>query len=81
MMKEELETQYVSPSFSARLMDNWHQHTQGNKFAKEYVEKFDEFYIRCSTLHIEDEAQILSRFRVSLMDDLQTNCYLEESTS
>ena len=33
-MKEELETKYVPPSFSARFMDNWHQHTQGNKFAK-----------------------------------------------
>ena len=71
-MKEELETKYVPPSFSARLVDNWHQHTQGNKFAKEYIEKFDEFLIRCSTLHKEGEAQILSRFRASLRDDLRT---------
>jgi len=34
-MKEELETKYVPPSFIARLMENWHQHTQGNKSAKE----------------------------------------------
>jgi len=54
-MKEELERNYVPPSFSARLMNNWHQHTQGNKSAKEYVEKFNEFFIRCSTLHTEDE--------------------------
>ena len=27
-MKDELQTKYVPPSFSARLMDNWHQHTQ-----------------------------------------------------
>ena len=33
-MKEELEIKYVSPSFSARLMDNWHQYTQGNKSTK-----------------------------------------------
>ena len=26
-MKEELETKYVPSSFSAYLMDNWHQHT------------------------------------------------------
>jgi len=51
-MKEELEIKYVPPSFSTRLMDNWHQHTQGNKSAKEYIEKFDEFLIRCSTLPI-----------------------------
>jgi len=56
-MKEELETKYVPPSFSARLMDNWHQLTQGNKSVKEYVEKFDEFFIRCSTLYKEGEAQ------------------------
>jgi len=71
-MKEELETKRVPPSFSARLMVNWHQHTQGNKSAKKYVEKFDEFLIRCSTLHKEGEAQILSRFRTGLRDDLQT---------
>ena len=50
-MKEELDTKLVLPSFSARLMDNWHQHTQGNKSVKEYVEKFYEFLIRCSNLH------------------------------
>jgi len=37
-MKKELETKYVPLSFNARLMDNWHQYTQGNKYAKEYVE-------------------------------------------
>jgi len=57
-MKENLETKYVPPSFSARLMNNWHEHIQGNKSAKEYVEKFDEFLIRSSTLHREGEAQI-----------------------
>jgi len=41
-MKEEIETKYVLSSFSAHLMDNWHQYTQGNKSAKEYVEKFNE---------------------------------------
>ena len=70
-MKEELETKYVTPSFSARLINNWHQHAQGNKSTKEYVEKFDEFLIRCSTLHKEGEAQILSRFRAGLRDDLR----------
>ena len=71
-MKEVLETKYVPPSFNARLMNNWHQHTQGNKSAKGYVEKFKEFLIRCSTLHKEGEAQILSRFRAGLRDDLRT---------
>jgi len=77
-MKERLETKYVPPSFSAHLMDNWHQHTQGNKSAKEYVKKFDEFIIRCSTLHRENEAQILSRFRVSLKENLRTELLARE---
>ena len=79
-MKEELETKYVPPSFSAHLMDNWHQHTQGNKSTKEYVEKFDEFLIRWSTLHRENESQILFRFRAGLRDGLRTEL-LEKSTS
>ena len=57
-MKEELETKYVPPSFITRFMDNWHQHTQGNKSAKEYVEKFDEFLVRCCTLHKEVKLKI-----------------------
>ena len=63
-MKEELEIKYVPPSFNARLMDNWHQYTQGNKSAKEYI--------RRSTLHKEGKAQILFRFWASLRDDLWT---------
>jgi len=69
-MEKELEIKYVPPSFNARLMDNWHQHTQGNRSAKKYVEKFDEFLIRCSTLYKGGEAQILFRFRAR--DDLRT---------
>jgi len=45
-------------------MEKWHQYTQGNKSVKEYVEKFDEFLIRCSTLHKIRE--------VGLKDDLRT---------
>jgi len=71
-MKEELETKYVPPSFSVRLMDNWHQYTQGNKSVKEYVKKFDEFLFRCSTLHKEGKAQILSKFKIGLRVDLRT---------
>jgi len=53
-------------------MNNWHQHTQDNKSVKEYVEKFNKFLIKCSTLHKEGESQILSRFRAGLRDDLRT---------
>ena len=44
---------------------------QGNKSAKEHVEKFDEFLIRCSILHKKREAQILSKFRDGLRNDLR----------
>jgi len=71
-VKEELETKYMPSSFSARLIDNWHHHTQDNKSANEYVEKFDKFLIRCSTLHKEGEAQIFSTFRAGLRDHLWT---------
>ena len=53
-------------------MDNWHQYTQSNKSAKEYIEKFDEFLIRCSTFRKEGEAQILFGFRADLRDDIRT---------
>jgi len=77
-MKEELEIKYVTPSFSVHLMNNWHQYTQGNKSSKEYIKKFDEFLIRCNTLHKEEEAQILSRFRAGLRDDLWTKLLARE---
>ena len=56
-MKDELKGKYVPPPVSARLMDKWHWYTQGNKSAKEYVEKFDEFFIRCNTLSTEGQSQ------------------------
>ena len=52
-------------------MDNWHQYTQANKSAKEYVEKFNEFLMRCSIFHKKGEAQILFRFRAGIRDDLR----------
>ena len=68
-MKDELKGKYVPLSFSDRLMNKWHQYNQDNKSAKEYVAKFDEFLIRCSTFSKEGQAQILSRFRARLRED------------
>jgi len=70
MMKNELQTNYVSPSLSARHTDKWHQYTQGNKSAKEYLTKFDEFLIKCSTLNTEGKAQTLSSFRIGFRENL-----------
>ena len=51
-------------------MNEWHQYTQGNKSAKEYVTKFDEFLIRYSTLNTDGQAQILPKFRDGLRGDM-----------
>jgi len=66
MMKDELKGKYVSPSFSDRLIDKWHQYTQGNKSTKKYIAKFNEFLIRCCAFSKKGQAQILSRFRAGL---------------
>ena len=79
-MKDELKGKYVPPSFSARLMDKWHRYTQGNKSAQEYVEKFDEFLIRCNALNTEGQAQIMSRFRAGLREELRTELLAREIT-
>jgi len=79
-MKDGLKGKYVPPSFSDCLMDKWHQYNQGNKSAKKYVAKFDEFLIRCSTFSKEGQAQILSRFRVGLREDLRTELLVKGVT-
>jgi len=65
--KDELKGKYVPPYYYTHILDMWHQLSQNNKSAKEYITHFDEFRIKCSTLGTESEAQILFRFR----DDLR----------
>jgi len=72
MMKDEMKGKIVQPSFGDHLMDKWHQYIQGNKSAKEYVVKLNESLIRCSTFSKERQAQIISKFRAILREDLQT---------
>jgi len=71
-MKDELRRKYMPPSFSAYLMDEWYQYTQGNKLTKKYVTKFDKFLIRYNTLNVEGQDQILFRFKVGLRGNLRT---------
>ena len=80
-MKEELETKYVPPSFSARLIDNWHQHTQGNKSVREYVKKFDEYLIKCSTFIGKMKPKFFLDSESILKMTYVLKCYLEKSTS
>jgi len=70
-MKDELKGKHVPSSFSDCFMDKWHQYTQDNKSAKEYVTKFNEFLIKCSTFSKEGQAQIFSRFRVRFREELR----------
>ena len=51
--KLRLNKKYLSPTYYPRLLDKWNQFYQGNKSAKEYVVKFDEFLIQCNTLETE----------------------------
>ena len=69
-----------SPSFSACLKDKWHRYTHGNKSAPKYVEKFDEFLVRCNTLSTEGKSQVLFRFRAGLRDDLRTELLARKIT-
>jgi len=62
-------------------MDNWHQHTQGNKSANEYVEKFDEFIIRRSTQDVKMELKFFLHLELILGMTYELNCKLNESTS
>ena len=78
-MTDELKGKYVPPSFSACLMDKWHRYTQGNKLAQEYVEKFDEFLIRCNAINTKGQAQIMSRFIAGLRE-LRTELLAREIT-
>jgi len=79
MMKDELKGKYA-PLFSDRLMDKWYQCTQGNKSVKEYVIKFNEFLIRCSAFSKEGQAQILSKFKAVLREDLRTELLIRGVT-
>ena len=79
-MKNELKSKYVPPLFSDRLMNKWHQYTQDNKSAKEYVTKFDEFLLRCSTFSKEGLPQILCRFSARLREDLRTELLVRRVT-
>ena len=65
-MKDKLKGKYVPLSFSVRLMDKWHRYTQGNKSAQEYVEKFDEFFIRCNAINTKGKLKLCLGFEPDL---------------
>ena len=76
-MKDEFKGKYVPPSFSAHLMHKWHRYTQGNKSAQEYVEKFDEFLIRCNA---KGKLKLCPGLESDLGKDLRTELLAHEIT-
>ena len=75
-MKAKLRGKYLPPSYHQRLLDQWKRLTQGSKSVAEYIEKFDEFMMRCDV--VESEAVTLSRFRAGLREEIQRELFLRE---
>ena len=72
-MKDEHKSKYMPPSFYARFLDKWHQFIQGNKSANEYVAKFDEFLIRCSTLTLKEKCKSFHDIQLDLEKTYEPN--------
>ena len=70
----------MPPSFCACLMDNSTNTLRATNRHQEYVEKFDEFLIRCNALSTKGQSEILFRFRAKLREDLRTKLLAREIT-
>ena len=70
-MKDELRGKYVLPNYYKYLLDIWRKISQGNKFAKEYVNKLDEFLNRYNIVGKQSDVQVFSQFCVGLRIDLE----------
>lgn len=77
-MKHQFKEKYLPPSYYPRLLDQWNLLGQGNMPANEYVAKFDEFMVRCSTVESKTPKQILSRFRTALRIDLKIELFARD---
>ena len=68
-MKAELKKKYLPLTFRDRLFDKLFNLKQENMTVKEYMNKFDDFVVRCD-IH-EDSLLTFSRFRTRLRPTLQ----------
>ncbi|XP_050387198.1 uncharacterized protein LOC126803432 [Argentina anserina] len=68
-MKERLKEKYVLLAYQQRLLDQWQSLRQGGMSAVEYIDKFEEFMVRCNIT--EDPSVTLARFRTGLRPELQ----------
>ena len=68
-MKEILKEKYVPLAYKECLLDQWQSLRQGNMTAAEYIDKFEEFMVRCNIN--EDPSVTLARFRTGLRPELQ----------
>jgi len=68
-MKQKLLEKYLPQSYRNKLLDQWNNLRQGNKFINEYITQFNDYMIRCAIR--ENEAMTLRRFFKGLNDDLR----------
>jgi len=67
-MKLKLQEKYLPTSYK-RLLDQWQRLTQDNQPVSDYINKFDQFLVRCG--EDEPDAIALSRFHSGLKDELK----------
>ena len=70
-MKDELKGKYVLCHFYKHFLERWRKISQGNKSAKEYVNKFDEFLNSYNILGKQSDIQVFSQFCAGLRKDLE----------
>ena len=70
-MKDKFIGKYVPPFYFADLLEKWHRIIQDNRFAKEYVTKFEEFLTHYNIYGMQSDIQISSQFRDRLRIDLE----------
>ena len=75
-MKVKLREKYLPPSHHQLLLEEWQRLTQDGKSVSEYIEIFDRYLLRCGVY--EDNVVTLSRFRVTLNENIQRELYLRD---
>jgi len=74
-MKDKLKGKYVSPHYYKHLLNRWRKIFQGNKFAEEYVNEFDEFLSRYNIISKQSDVQVFSQFCARFLIDLEHELY------
>ena len=75
-MKDKLHEKYLLASYQQCLLDQWQRLIQGIGSVNEYIDKFEEYLMRCNVN--EDPSVTLSRFRAGLREDIQRELFMRE---